>query len=82
MAPCDRLVVTVTGSICGVMPTATLVANSSASMTLPLVAALMAKTAGAITSIRRTSSMETLETPRSNALFSPRPLSILAMPPR
>ena len=37
-----------TGSICGVMPTATLVANSSASMTLPLVAALMAKTAGAI----------------------------------
>lgn len=82
MAPCDRLEVTMTGSICGVMPTATLVANSSASMTLPLVATLMAKTAGAITSIRRTSNMETLETPRSNALFSPRPLSILAMPPR
>lgn len=71
-----------TGNICGVMPTATLVANSSASMALPLVAALMAKTAGAMTSIRRTRSIETLETPRSNALFSPRPLSILAMPPR
>ena len=44
--------------------------------------ALGALAAGNTTNEDFRDSKKMLETPRSNALFSPRPLSILAMPPR
>ena len=64
-APRARHVVTITGSICGVMPTATDTEKSSASSQSPLVSPLTRKTTGHMTSMNATSTRETEATPAS-----------------
>ena len=65
VAPRARQVVTMTGSICGVMPTAMEIENSSASSQSPLVRPFTTNTIGHITSMNATSTRETAATPTS-----------------
>ena len=64
-APRARQVVTMTGSICGVMPTATDAVKSSASSQSPLVSPFRMNTMGHMTSMKPTSTRETEVTPAS-----------------
>ena len=81
-APRARQVVTMTGSICGVMPTATEMENSSASSQSPLVRPHRTNTTGHMTSMNPTSTRETDATPASKLVEVGRESSALAMPPR
>ncbi|CEJ14073.1 hypothetical protein BN1110_04400 [bacterium YEK0313] len=81
-APLDRLALTIIGSISGVRPTATEMANSSASLQSPLVKPLMAKTTGTMTSMKRMSSQLTLLTPRSKLVCARWPTIDLASDPK
>ena len=65
VAPRARLVVTMTGSISGVNPTATATANIAACAQTPLTMPLTTNTIGAITSMNRTRVHPTVRTPRS-----------------
>ena len=68
-APLAREVVTIMGSISGVRPTATEMANSSASIQLPLVKPFSSSTIGTITAMNRISSRLTLPMPLSKAVL-------------
>ena len=70
-APRASEVVTIMGSISGVSPTATEMANSSASSQLPLVRPFSSSTAGAITAMKRISSRDTCPIPWSKAVAGP-----------
>ena len=65
VAPRARQVVTMTGSICGVMPTAMEMENSSASSQSPLVMPFTTKTMGHMISMNATSTRDTAATPTS-----------------
>ena len=71
-APRARQVVTITGSICGVMPTATDTEKSSAESQSPLVRPLSTNTTGHITSMNATSTRETEATPASKLVWAGR----------
>ena len=81
-APRARHVVTMTGSICGVIPTATEIENSSASSQSPLVRPQSTKTMGHMTSMKPTRTRETEATPASKLVVVGRASRALAMPPR
>ncbi len=81
-APLARLAVTISGSISGVRPTATEIANRNASRKLPLSHQLIAKTTGTITAMIRISSHDTLFTPRSKLVSARWPVSVRASEPR
>src|SRR5574344_1752642 len=68
-APLARQVVTIIGSISGVSPTATEIANKKASSQLFLVSPFIRKTTGTIIIINFISSHETVLTPLSKAVF-------------
>ena len=69
-APLARAVVTIVGSISGVRPTATEMANRKASSQLPFVKPLINSTTGTITSIKRISTQETEFTPFSKLVWT------------
>ena len=69
MAPLASEVVTIMGSISGVRPTATEMANSSACIQSPLVNPLTNSTTGTITSMKRMSTQETALTPFSKVVL-------------
>lgn len=67
-APLASAVVTITGSISGVSPTATATANGSVSRPRPRSAALAMRTRGGVSSMKRISVQEIPCTERSKAL--------------
>ena len=68
-APRARQVVTIMGSISGVSPTATEIANSSAFSQSPFVKPLKNSTTGTMTSMKRMSTQETALTPFSKLVL-------------
>ena len=68
-APPASDVVTIIGSISGVIPTATDIANSRACVQSPFVNPLTNSTTGTMTSMKRMSIHETAPTPFSNVVF-------------
>ena len=69
MAPLAREVVTIMGSISGVRPTATEMANNAACIQSPLVKPLTNSTTGTMISMKRISTQETALTPFSKVVF-------------
>ena len=80
-APFAREVVTIMGSISGVRPTATEMANSAACIQSPLVKPLTNSTTGTISSIKRMSTQETELTPFSKVVLEGLVFSSLAIRP-
>ena len=69
VAPRERQVVTITGSICGVIPTATETLKSKASSHAPFIVPLTINTMGHITSINTTKTFETDARPTSKLVL-------------
>ena len=67
--PLTRLVVTITGSISGVSPTAVAIENISALIQSPLVIPLIINTKGAIIAVMMINNFETFLIPMSNVVF-------------
>ena len=80
-APLASEVVTIIGSISGVSPTATEMANSTACIQLPLVNPLSSRTSGTMAAIKRISSRDTAPIPFSKAVLGGFSSSVPAMPP-
>ena len=81
-APLARQVVTIIGSISGVSPTATEIANKAAFIQSSLVKPLINKTTGTMTSIKRIKTQETELTPFSKLVFGGLLFSALAISPK
>ncbi len=81
-APLDRLTVTIMGSISGVSPTATAMANRNASSQLCLLSPLIRKTSGTITAMKRIISQVNLLTPRSKLVNWRCPTILAASDPK
>jgi hypothetical protein len=81
-APLARLAVTTIGSISGVNPTATETANKSDSIQSPLVIALMRKTSGVITRMKRINIQLTRLMPLSKLVCGRVPTMSLAIAPK
>ena len=81
-APLAREVVTIMGSISGVRPTATEMANSAACIQSPLVKPLTNSTTGTISSIKRISTQETELTPFSKVVLGGLVVQLLGHPPQ
>ena len=80
-APLARFAVTIIGSISGVRPTATEMANSSAESQSPFVKPLIRSTAGTMTSMKRINTQETELIPFSKLVLGGLTLSSPAMLP-
>ncbi len=80
-APLARQAVTIIGSISGVSPTATEMANSSACTQSPFVKPFINSTTGTIISMKRMSTHETELTPFSKAVFGASPFRLPAILP-
>ena len=80
-APLARFIVTSMGSISGVSPTATALANSSASSQSPLVRPLMMNTSGTITAMKRSISHVKRFSPKAKLLGPSASVIDCAMPP-
>ena len=81
-APLERLTVTIIGSISGVSPTATAMANRNASSQLCLLSPLMRNTAGTITAMKRIISQVNLLTPKSKLVNWRCPTMLAASEPK
>ena len=82
IAPLARQVVTIIGSISGVRPTATEMANRNAPSQSPLVRPLMKNTTGTITSMKRIRTQETAFTPFVKLVSTASPATDTAMEPK
>ena len=80
-APLAREVVTIIGSISGVRPTATDIANNTACIQLPFVKPFTKSTTGTMISINRIRIQETALTPFSKVVFGAFSFSFFAMAP-
>ncbi|MNJ63837.1 hypothetical protein D3C77_597620 [compost metagenome] len=81
-APLARFAVTIMGSISGVSPTATAIANNNASVQFPFIRPLIKKINGTITNIKRISRKLTLFIPLSKLVSGRSPVMDLLILPK